>query len=117
MWVGQDCVESTEALDPESLELQQQLASVRQSLGIAADDTLATLLVFGHEPCLLQHGDMLLHRSERHFVARRQSRYGGRLTCEHARDYVTPCGVGKRSEEAIYLRIGKRHTYNHMVVS
>ena len=85
-------------------------------LNLAAGERLASAAALADEPGLLEHGDVLLHRRERHVVPRRQPRHGCRLPAEQAGDDVPPRGVGEGMEEAVEVRVGKVRSYNHMVV-
>ncbi len=59
---------------------------------------------------------MLLHRGERHVVARREARDRGLVAAEQTRDDVTPRAVREGVKDAVKSRVREAVTYNHVVV-
>jgi hypothetical protein len=83
--------------------------------GVAGHALRATVLPFGHQLSTFQHGHVLLHRGKRHRVSRSQLA-DRRVGVHHARQDVSPGGIGQRSEQVVQV-VGRRlRIYNHMVV-
>ena len=80
------------------------------------NDPFATMGMFGHEAGSLQHGDVLLHGSERHVVGARQLR-DRCLAAEGPSDDVASRRIGERPEDPVDLAVTELHCviYNHMV--
>ena len=83
--------------------------------GITGHAAGAAVLAFGHQAGAFEHGDVLLHRGERHAVVRGQLAHRG-LGVHHAGEDVAPGGVGQCAEQPVQRERGRLLICNHMVV-
>jgi hypothetical protein len=81
---------------------------------IARDALRPTVFPFGHQLGSFEHGDVLLHGSERHVVAR--SELADRRVGRHdSSQDVASSGIGQRAEQLVE-NFCRWLTCNHMVV-
>ena len=100
---------------PAFLELREQTVGAAYGVGIAGHALRAAVLPLGHQLGTFQHGHVLLHGCKRHLVSRGQLA-DRRVGVHHARQDVTPRGIGQRPEQMIQVVGRRRSIYNHMVV-
>lgn len=100
---------------PHDLELRQQLRGTTHEIGIARHPLCPAVLALDDEPRAFQDGDVLLHRRERHLVARGQLA-DRRVGVQHARQNVAAGGVGERPEHLVQVTRRGLLTCNHTVV-
>ena len=74
----------------------------------------AAVLPLGDQLGSFEHGDVLLHGSKRHLIARGQLA-DGRVGVHHPGQDVAPRGVGQRAEQLVEV-VRRWLMYNHLVV-
>ena len=106
------CERPPDAAAPDLLVLLEQPGGGPDGVDVAPHEPLATALLLGHQPCSLEHRDVLLHGGERHRVALGEGRHRCRLA-QHPRDDVAAGGVGEGTEDPVHVLL---LIYNHQVV-
>ncbi len=104
--LGEHIVDLAEARAPQVFELDEECPSSSDLLRVGPNDPLATALLFRHETCLLQHGDVLLHCGEAHVVIGSELA-DRRLADQSSAHDVAPRRIGKCSEQAVDLVVGQ----------
>ena len=87
----------------------------KNPLWVGADEAFAPGRPLDDELSLFKHGNVLLHRGERHVVLTRQLGHGDLLGHRAAQD-IPPRRRRQRVEEAVHLGFAQLNMYNHLVV-
>jgi hypothetical protein len=66
--VGEHVVHPIDAVSPHGFQLLEQSIGLADRLDVAAYELFASISAFDHEPCALEHRDVLLHRGEAHGI-------------------------------------------------
>jgi len=72
--VCDELVDASDAAAPEVLELDEHRGDRAHRLHLAVGELLAAAAPFAEQASSLEHGDVLLHRGERHVVVRGECR-------------------------------------------
>ena len=98
--VGEQVVDASDAAAPEVLELGEHRCDRAHRVDLAVGELLAAVASFAEQAGPFEHGDVLLHRGERHVVAR--GKCGDRvLSDEHASQDVAAGAVGQGVEQGV----------------
>src|SRR4051812_27809289 len=112
---GEQRVETVDASSPEGGVGVELLLRSRDGRGIGADEPLPPAVLLGHESGSFQHGDVLLHRRERHRVRGREAA-DRRVADQGAAQDVSSGRIRERVKDAVDLRVIDFDIYNHLVV-
>src|SRR5690606_14593160 len=113
--LGEQVVEPGDARPPQLLVAREQRAGASDHRRVRPDETLPPLGPFDDEARGFEHGDVLLHRRERHVVLARE-RGDRKLVLDRAPQDVPPRRGREGLEDAVDLFIAQLITYNHLVV-
>ena len=113
--LGEDLVHACDAVAPQLLESVERGAGVAQSIASGAYERFAPSPLFGDQLGPLEHGDMLVHRSETHWVPSGQCREG-LLLGEKRQEHVPTCRIGQGVENGVDALAVSLKIYNHMVI-
>ena len=115
MLVGEDVADPADAAAPDGFKLLEQAIRVTDSDDVATDEPLAARTLLDYKPRVLEHRNVLLHRSEAHGVAAGKGR-DIVLAIERDRENVPPGGVRERVEDPVRPLTLGQIIYNHLVV-
>src|SRR5690606_17948335 len=111
----QQVIEAGDARPPQLFVSGEERPCTGDHLGVRADEALASFGAFDDEPCLFEHGHVLLDRGERHLVVARQ--LGHRLLAlDRPAQDVAPGRRRQCVEHTVDLRFAEFMMYNHLVV-